>query len=114
MPDKSFTSSERKGILAVAGIALMVIALGLCVGLCRRGDGSLPVDAMEEVQVLDTVAVSGGESGKRSGSASEKTPSGRKKSVGKRKNQRKRRRLIAVVTRGMKLSISRDWVRSRS
>lgn len=91
MPDKSFTSSERKGILAVAGIALLVIALGFCAGLCSRNGDALPVDEMEEVMVLDSVPYS--ETGSvKDNDTVKKISSGKKETTRKKKNSTKKKK----------------------
>lgn len=57
MPRNSYTSSERRGIIAIGVIALVIMAAGLILSFCRRESEQEKIVVTEYPQFVDSVSL---------------------------------------------------------
>ncbi|MCH5238591.1 MAG: hypothetical protein J1F38_00035 [Muribaculaceae bacterium] len=58
MSRSSYTASERRGMIAIALVALLIIAVGLLLPLCsgNREESGTPAVVVEHAEMIDSVA----------------------------------------------------------
>lgn len=92
MTRSSYTASERRGMLAIALIALMIMGGGICMTLWNKSEAETekPPVVIEYAEVIDSVSLKEKE-GKVTGKTSSRTKSTTKKSKNKNKKTYRRR-----------------------
>lgn len=97
MSRNSFTSSERRGVIAIALIALAIVGAGIGISFCERlpSTDDYPI-VNEQNEMADSTAIINSDyqknSGSKSGNKSKKGKDGKKKSGSKKEKKTYRQR----------------------
>ena len=60
MSNKSYTASERRGVIAIAFLALLITALGLGLSLCGRRSQNQAPEVSEMTEIVDSASIING------------------------------------------------------
>ena len=85
MSHSSYTASERRGILAIAIIALLIIGLGAGMTVCNRNTAdaeNIPV-VVDHPEMIDTIAVKANREKKKKDNTKKKTSNSSSKKTNK-------------------------------